>query len=131
MKTDQEIFDITATHLLSQNEKSIIKSPDTEHGITPACRYRGEGGLKCAIGPLIPDDLYSANMEGLSIHRLFGRFPTLMEKCGLNICNQSLLIELQNIHDDYKVEEWRVLLWRLATANRLDPKVTVSELEES
>lgn len=28
------------------------------------CFYRGEGGLKCAIGQLIPDSAYTPEMEG-------------------------------------------------------------------
>lgn len=34
------------------------------------CQYRGEGGCMCAVGALIPDELYDPKVEQ-AIHRLF------------------------------------------------------------
>lgn len=54
--TNQEIFDKVATHLLSQGKRSALG------GV--GCAYRGDGGLQCAIGCLIPDELYRYELEG-------------------------------------------------------------------
>lgn len=48
MSLKQELFDRISKHLLKQNERSA------EH-IGGACRYRGDNGLKCAVGAIIPD----------------------------------------------------------------------------
>lgn len=34
------------------------------------CAYRGVGGLKCAVGFLIPDDKYSPIVEGFTANRV-------------------------------------------------------------
>ena len=53
MRTSQEVFDVVAKHLLTQNAKSMDDPWDE------MCAYRGENGRRCAVGALIPDDLYS------------------------------------------------------------------------
>lgn len=53
--TNQETFDIVVTALRAQGRKSV-----DAHG---GCMYRGPNGLKCAAGHLIPDSLYSPEME--------------------------------------------------------------------
>ena len=56
--TLQEMFDTMAAHLLKQGERSV--SP-----INPQqCRYRGDHGLKCAVGALIKDKFYKPSLEG-------------------------------------------------------------------
>ena len=32
------------------------------------CRYRTNNGLKCAVGQLIPDEVYDMGMEGETVH---------------------------------------------------------------
>lgn len=111
--TNQELFDTVAVHLLKQNESSV-----DEGG---GCLYRS-GDLKCAVGVLIPDELYSSDIEGISVGKLYGGayfisarkkvtdwlFTTFSE-------NQiKFLTELQDIHDDGLPSEWRELLERLA-----------------
>jgi hypothetical protein len=61
MKTLQEVFTISATHLLRQNAKSmaILKGDGS-----PSCAYRGDDGMMCAVGCLIPDELYDPSLEG-------------------------------------------------------------------
>lgn len=56
MITGQELFDIIATHLITQTGLSI-----DERG---KYLYRGPNGLKCAAGFLIPDEDYIPEMEG-------------------------------------------------------------------
>lgn len=53
--TKEEVFEMARfaiRAMLKQGKRSV----DSEDKI--ACRYRGPNGLKCAIGHLIPDDLY-------------------------------------------------------------------------
>lgn len=57
--THQEIFDFVWTKLCEQGAKSY------ENG---KCRYRTSTRLKCAVGHLIPDDLYDPAMEGAAQH---------------------------------------------------------------
>lgn len=66
------------------------------------CRYRTPQGLKCAVGVLIPDELYSGSMEGYGVGTLFTEFPHVMETLfpyHLMEEVKYLLIQLQNIHD--------------------------------
>lgn len=53
--TSQEIFDYVIQRLLEQGKRSMTG----EEG----CKYRGDGGTRCALGWLIPDDLYRAEMD--------------------------------------------------------------------
>lgn len=49
-------FRVMKTHLLKQGAKSV-----NEHR---ECAYRGEGGMKCAVGALIKDSEYKPWLEG-------------------------------------------------------------------
>lgn len=40
----------------------VQRKPMSTNGVS--CRYRGDGGAKCAVGVLIPDELYSESVEG-------------------------------------------------------------------
>lgn len=63
----QDIYNTVRTHLLTQNAKSM--RPSRLPAGDPQCAYRGSGGMKCAVGVLIPDEKYSPSMEGYSVHR--------------------------------------------------------------
>lgn len=80
-----EIFNKVKTHLLLQRRQSL----EDDHPET--CRYRGSGGLKCAIGCLISDEEYELNIEGYTVNRL-----------AVN-CNvpMTFLRSLQKVHDFY------------------------------
>lgn len=62
--TAQEIFDTVLAHLRKQGKASTNRSN--------GCRYRGEGGTSCAVGCLIPDELYDPVIEGLVVEQLMG-----------------------------------------------------------
>lgn len=97
--TRQEIFDIVAKHLLQQNERAMID------GI---CVYRTTSGLKCAIGALIPDNVYSVDMEENILGALLMKFPDILRQCNI-IDTQDMrmfLQKLQSIHDDIPPREW-------------------------
>lgn len=100
--TKQEIFDKVASHLLTQNERSI-----SENGM---CLYRGPRGLKCAAGFLIPDDVYNFEMEGENAEFVFTHFPQLSDFKE----HATLVLRLQKIHDYYGVALWKDKLEALA-----------------
>lgn len=58
--TLQEIFNIVSLHLLTQIKRS---TKHLKNSWFSACAYRGENGLKCAAGVLIPDNEYQPEME--------------------------------------------------------------------
>ena len=63
----QEVFDIVVNHLFTQGRPAY----DGVQG----CMYRAPDGLRCAVGALIPDDLYDpafeTNRSDLVIQELF------------------------------------------------------------
>lgn len=85
--TAQEAFDSVARHLLSMTHQSH----DGER-----CRYLNLDGNRCAIGCLIPDDVYSNSMEGTSVFYLIDKFTEFMPWQSI----RKLLFALQNVHDD-------------------------------
>ena len=52
-----KLINTIATHLAKQQKRSV-----TEKG----CAYRGDGGTMCAVGCLIPDELYTDRIETLT-----------------------------------------------------------------
>lgn len=104
MVTLQSMYDKVAKHLLKQNAVSRI----TNTFSNAMCAYRSPDGLKCAIGCLIPDSLYSPGMEGKSIDALCEHFPL-----SDYIIPGRLAYTLQKIHDADEVHEWPKML-RLA-----------------
>jgi hypothetical protein len=56
----QEAFDKAARGIILQG------GPSREDG-SACCLYRGPDGRRCAIGHLIPDELYDPDMEGRGI----------------------------------------------------------------
>ena len=97
-RTDQEIFDRVAEHLLKQGERSAA-------GV---CMYRSPTGLKCAVGCLIPDSRYSLELEELGVTR--EPVWEVMKELGYKESQVSLLSELQWIHDGGDPDEWSKLL---------------------
>src|SRR4051812_610560 len=101
--TDQEIFDKVATHLLTQNAKSLLLEP----GQPISCLYRGREGKKCAIGCLIPDELYTPYIEGKRIFTLPMEIRKVLEEGATSTSSRiELLGELQDVHDAWNVVEW-------------------------
>lgn len=106
--TKVEIVEFVKEKLLNQYECSFNENE---------CAYRGENGLKCAIGHLIPDDLYLPQFEGTGIHSISPiknsptgeKLKTAIEKTigrTLNADDLMVLATLQKIHDDYDVDNW-------------------------
>jgi len=92
----QEIFDVVAVHLVTQGTRAI-----DDHG---NCRYWDqETGRKCAIGCLIPENIYDPDFEGNSVHELSGAGWADLEAAvlpeDLPAWAISFLARLQETHD--------------------------------
>lgn len=107
--TKQEIFDKVVTHLLTQKVKAAVFDPETG---AEACRYRDDCGNKCAVGCLIPDDLYSNAMESLGVGTLLDRYPSL--ESVLPSEYRTMLWDLQQVHDGHEPDQWTCELKILA-----------------
>lgn len=90
--TRQEIFDKVVAHFAVQREAAA------EDGVY---MYRTPDGRKCAIGALIPDEVYSRRLEDKSVETLFLEFPDIMRASGLSNDDLYFLLALQEVHDTY------------------------------
>ncbi|WP_241269817.1 MULTISPECIES: hypothetical protein [unclassified Caballeronia] len=113
MLSANEIFHRVSAHLLAQRAVS-----EDDNG---SCRLRGAHGRKCAIGSLVRDDVYEAELEGVGIsyyrHAHDGKLLRALYASNVNAYDPAiidLLMELEQIHDDASVDEWPHLLQALA-----------------
>ena len=105
----QDIFDTVVKHLFKQKRQAFTRpAPGV---VFTGCAYRTPDKLKCAIGCLIPDELYDPSLEGATMasiaegaRRDFG-IPILKLLGGAR--NKELLSDLQEIHDN--AEAWNNL----------------------
>lgn len=103
--TPQEIFDTVARHLFTQGERAgiVLEDDPTDDDKYAnkgfSCRYRAPGGAKCAVGVLIPDEVYSFNMEERGVNDVYYAFAAVLPLwMGENL---KLLASLQSVHDDF------------------------------
>ena len=117
--TEQEVFDQVANHLLTQGKKSEdTKSEDTcrsnPYDDVNLCLYRSSDGLKCAAGCLISDDEYKPEFEQKNWPSLQEKFPHM-----ITMKHMDLIRQLQNIHDNLVIDDWKAALIEFSTANNL------------
>lgn len=89
---NQQTFDRIVAHLRQQKRQSV-----NDH----SCLYRGPNGTSCAVGCLIPDDLYDPKMEGNSVESVCDVYPSvgrMFREWGVDPC---LLTDMQRVHDDF------------------------------
>lgn len=96
--TKQQIFDQVVTQIVTQGGQS--KSRDG------ACMYRGEHNRRCAVGAIMPDELYDINMEGEAVDDLLSHLDNvhspLYDSEGIHFLaalDVTFLAELQIAHD--------------------------------
>ena len=95
--TEQEAFDRMVNHLRKQGKKSV-------HEITRTCLYRHPDGLKCAVGALIPDELYKPDFETRTASDVF-KLSTHLNS--LFVHDIYLLLDrMQEIHDFAEPHHW-------------------------
>jgi hypothetical protein len=93
MPTKQESFDTVYKHLVTQGKKASWGN---------SCKYRTQNKKKCAVGCLIPDDLYDTTMEGKTLIALIDegyKLPSYFKR------QSGLLGDLQSVHDDGQSSE--------------------------
>ena len=111
--TNQEVYDKVKAHLLTQKAKSISKKYAN-------CKYRMIRSTKrCAIGCLIPDNLYEKEMEGNAVEGLLHNFPKVKEF--FDGVSSNLLDALQSVHDSELVKNWPRELEVVAKSYNLTP----------
>ena len=96
--TGQEVFNMSANHLLKQNE---MCSTDDD-----GCLYRDDNGNKCAAGVFLSDDegyRFNVGLGWINVAQSLGQTE-----------HDALICDLQNIHDDNHVDIWPELLKNLA-----------------
>lgn len=93
----QEIFNYVKHHLLTQNKKALF----TWSTGCVSCKYRTEYNLKCAVGCLIPKDMYKSEIEGSTVFKVVNFYNAKVNKERV-----ALLRKLQIIHDHVSVEKW-------------------------
>lgn len=110
----QSIFTKVKNHLLNQKARCYVGEK---------CRYRGDQGLKCAVGCLISDEHYSPELED----KLFENSNIVCEAVeksqGIEILHHKtwkLLVELQHMHDDIPPERWPEYLKDIAEQNGVE-----------
>lgn len=112
MRTAQELFDTIVTHLRTQG----VQSKDEMKGV---CLYRGPNSTKCAVGILIPDELYRPNMEDNNIDSLIEKDLVPSELVEEFSSNKALLLDLQYVHDQSLPEYWEEGLSHVARKHHL------------
>jgi hypothetical protein len=119
---NQEAFDTAYAAIIAQGKPSMIKKYNS-------CRYRHRG-LKCAVGALIPDNLYKKGMEGKTVSSFYsvdGEFPEVAS-IFKNVSNY-LLLDLQLAHDEYAgdtetfIEEFKTRMSVIAKKHNLSSDI--------
>lgn len=104
--TAQQVFEQVATHLLNQGEKSI--DPDNIN-----CKYKNNKGFRCAAGCLMSDEEYSSDYEKEP-------WSCLVDQYDVPDNHQTLITQLQIVHDGTFPCNWRSELVLLAERYKLD-----------
>jgi hypothetical protein len=130
MLTQQEVFNKVARHLILQNKQSTGIYKDIDGGGKFGCMYRGDNGLMCAAGCVIPDELYSPDIENTCFSALCysdARYQELFNNESVR-----LVTDLQIIHDGKfcTSDEWPARLEELALEYKLDGRVIEETLKE-
>lgn len=111
MLNAKQVFNRIKDHLLSQNKKAL---PPDKNAI---CQYR-YGDLKCAVGCLIRDDLYTKEIEGANVDGIPGtsfaarkqeKLYDILLQSGVPVHNMvvfHILERTQRIHDNIIVLDW-------------------------
>ncbi|MGF6978989.1 hypothetical protein QFZ94_007504 [Paraburkholderia sp. JPY465] len=111
----QDVFDIVAWHLLRQNAQATLPG-------TAKCMYRAPDGKRCAIGWLLPDEVYSPSLEFFGVRDLVamlyetphgGQFAQFLFE------HMPLLRDLQGTHDARAPHEWPGALRMIAQQHSL------------
>lgn len=116
--TLQEVFDISARHLLTQMKKSEIH---THFGTS--CAYRGPEGRMCAVGPLIKDEFFSESLNATTVLSSCVEEALLDSGVPKEVLTSGLLMNLQQVHDLHEPYDWKHYLKNVAKVYNLNTAV--------
>lgn len=118
--TKQELFNTVVTHLFTQGKRAVVDG---------RCRYKYED-TKCAVGCLIPDEMYSGRMENKGFTSLLIHAETeeySLPEVITNPKHRAILKNLQVVHDngDNWISETklRTELAKVAKKCKVDPSI--------
>lgn len=111
LHTPREVFAQVKEHLLQQNYKSLsnVSTNSFESDYAVLCAYRGGYNMACAAGCLISDAEYNNKFEQQS-------WAILVREGLVPPHHSSLILDLQDIHDNTVVKEWSERLNALENA---------------
>jgi hypothetical protein len=93
--TKQQIADGIYDWFFAKGNRQSKKSPSSSF-----CMYRNPQGAKCAVGCLIPDEMYNPQMENTgTVYEIFPEYPSLQYYFGKE--NLMFLSSCQRWHDSY------------------------------
>jgi hypothetical protein len=120
----QSALNTSTLGIIAQGGPAIQTTKDGQR----ACRYRTREGHRCAIGQLIPDVLYSEDLENFSVDT-----SSILSILGLTTDDTTeidFLTRLQSAHDSAATSNirafwpvWRRKLRDLCYAFHLDPTI--------
>lgn len=116
----QAVYNQVRDHLLAQNKRSEQFSPQNNETM---CAYRGQDGLKCAVGVLIKDEYFRPTINSLNLESP-QVLIALEDSLGLpGISNDEIyfLNGLQTIHDLDCPTAWKTKLTEFALSHSLTP----------
>lgn len=114
----QDVFDVIGWHLLRQGTRATAFD-----GVK--CLYRAPDGKRCAIGWIIPDEVYAKSLEFLGVRDLAARLIETEHAAFARILyrHMPLLRDLQEMHDAHQPHEWALKLRVIAQRHNLNAKV--------
>lgn len=112
----QETYEKVRDHLLKQGKQSMTVDKRNREN----CLYRGPNGLKCAIGCIIPDDLYRPEMEGKGAESE-ALADVRLALGATSLDDVTFLTDLQELHDECEPQAWPDRLTRFALEHGLTP----------
>lgn len=116
----QLMFDDVTRHLLTQKKRSVLRGRECSGA--DVCAYRDQDGLMCAIGSIVPDNLYKEEFENSTVSSLIYTIEAQhlvahwQEKYDIEDLNvfRNFATELQGIHDDQDPQLWQMYLKEFA-----------------
>lgn len=95
----QKTFEKVVDHLMAQRLPAVAPEGN--------CYYRMANGKRCAIGALIPDELYDERMELNGVANIVSAFPALQAVLGIESPQDVVFLsELQELHDRFGLFSW-------------------------
>ena len=115
----KQLIDYVSNHLVKQGAKSVLENHEDVDYEGNWCAYRGSNGRMCAVGVLIPDEMYSPQLEDKTVSKLLNdeafydafvehlesTFPS-SDKTSFYELNK-VLSGLQDIHDNSDPKSWK------------------------